>query len=200
MKHRLVLLGPPASGKGTLAERLCNDFGFQTASPGAMLREEFPNLASDGKFLGDEVINSLVVKWLDRQAGHRFVFDGYPRTMVQGRALDTTLAQRNEPLDLVVLLEADDATLKSRIARRAGCRQCGRILSVEDNDAHCTCGGILFRRSDDTAEVLDKRLSEYSEKTEPLIGYYENKGLLERFDATQPADAVYETVRTTLLA
>ena len=200
MKQRLVLLGPPASGKGTLAERLCNEFGFQTASPGAMLREESSDLASDGKLLGDDVINSLVRKWLDRQSGHSFVFDGYPRTMVQGRSLDGTLAELNEPLDLVVLLEADKATLTGRVQKRAGCRRCGKILSVEENEKHCSCGGELFRRNDDTTEVLEKRLSEYSEKTEPLIAYYEDKGLVQRFDATQPADAVYETVRTTLLA
>jgi adenylate kinase len=196
VKQRLVLLGPPVSGKGTLTERLCREFGFQAASPGAMLREESPNVASDGKLLCDDVINSLVGKWLDRQTGNNFVFDGYPRTMGQGKALDTTLAKRKATLDMVVLLEADEATLKDRVEKRAGCRRCRKILSIEN----CPCGGDLFRRSDDTVEVLEKRLSEYSEKTEPLIGYYEDRGLLQRFDATQPADAVYETVRTTLLA
>lgn len=200
MKQRLVLLGPPASGKGTLTERLCGEFGFQAASPGAMLRDEAPNIASDGKLLDDAVINSLVQKWLGRQTGQRFVFDGYPRTMVQGKALDRVLAQRQEPLELVVLLEADEATLKGRVLERAGCRRCGKILSAEANQNYCRCGGELFRRSDDTVGVLEKRFSEYVEKTEPLIEYYEDKGFLQRFDATQPADAVYETVRTTLLA
>lgn len=200
MKQRLVLLGPPVSGKGTLTDRLCREFGFQAVSPGAILREESPDVASDGILLGDDVINSLVGKWIDRQAGNSFVFDGYPRTMGQGKALDTTLAERKATLDMVVLLEADEATLKDRVEKRAGCRRCGKILSFGRNQKSCPCGGDLFRRSDDTVEVLEKRLSEYSEKTEPLIGYYEDKGLLQRFDATQPADAVYETVRTTLLA
>ena len=165
-----------------------------------MLREEFPDVASDGRLLGDDVINSLVGKWLDRQTGNSFVFDGYPRTMGQGKALDTTLAKRKATLDMVVLLEVDEATLKDRVEKRAGCRRCGKILSIEKSQKNCPCGGDLFRRGDDTLEVLEKRLSEYSEKTEPLIGYYEDRGLLQRFDATQPADAVYETVRTTLLA
>lgn len=210
MKQRLVLLGPPLSGKGTLAEKLVSELQFATASPGAILREEAAagtelgkraaSLIEKGNLLDDATINSLIASWVQRQSGEAIVFDGYPRTIGQVTALDGVLAKRNEKVDLAVLLEADRTILENRVASRAGCRKCGRIFSIIGKQSHCGCGGELFRRSDDTAEVLAHRLSEYSEKTKPVIGFYEGTGTLRRVDATQPAEHVFLAVKELLLS
>jgi adenylate kinase len=213
VKRRIVLLGPPASGKGTLADRLESEFGLPTVSPGSLLRQEKAEgtelgweahrQTQQGMLVDDDTINAIVGKWLDRQTGDAFVFDGYPRTLGQATALEAMLAKRGTPLDLVILLEADPDTLRDRVAKRATCSRCGNIVRigvhVASLEAPCPrCGGELVRRSDDTDEALARRLQEYAEKTEPLINYYEGRNVLRRVD-TQPApDQVFEQVRPLL--
>ena len=208
MKQRLVLLGPPLSGKGTLAEKLSAKLWFATAAPGAILREEAAagtelgkraaSLTEKGNLLDDTTINSLISVWIERQRGGAFVFDGYPRTIGQASALDGLLMNRNWRVDLAVLLEADRAILENRVATRTGCRKCGRIFSTKGFQSYCSCGGELFRRSDDTVEVLEQRLAEYSEKTAPVIEFYERAGTLRRVDATTSAEDVFSAVQTFL--
>ena len=209
MKRRLVLLGPPASGKGTLAGYLSENFGFAVASPGAMLRAEkeagtefgrkADSITANGQLLDDESINILVERWFADKRPDGFVFDGYPRTIGQGRFLGATLDRRSTPLDQVICLEAGIDTLRDRVARRAGCTVCGKILSLRPGQTSCECGGAIFRRTDDTDEVLRRRIAEYHEKTLPLVGFYEAQGLLAKFDATVSAREVFESVKNVIL-
>jgi adenylate kinase len=211
VKRRIVLLGPPASGKGTIADGLRIEFGLPIVSPGALLRAERAagtslGLDADartkqGQLIDDDTINAIVGNWVRKQNGAGFVFDGYPRTLGQATALDSMLAERKEPLDLVILLEASLETLRHRVESRAICDQCGNIVSVGVHvatlDSRCPrCGGTLSRRSDDSVETLEHRLREYSAKTEPLIQFYEDRDLLQRVNTERPPDAVFEQVRT----
>ena len=204
-----MLLGPPASGKGTIADRLQITFGLAIVSPGNLLRAEKATgtelgikaheLTQRGGLVGDDIINGLVHNWLSQQSGTGFVFDGYPRTIGQAHALDEMLTARGRPLEQVLLLEADVAVLRQRVENRAICAACGNIVSLglqvaSLEDGCSRCGGHLTRRSDDNPETLEHRLVEYHAKTEPLIRHYEEKHLLARISTeASPAD-VFEAV------
>jgi adenylate kinase len=214
VKQRIVLLGPPASGKGTIADRLEREHAFAIISPGALLREEAARgtkmgrdaeeLTRRGQLVGDSIINAIVGQWLAGQPGDRFVFDGYPRSLAQAEALNVALAKRGTPLELVLLLQARKEVLLRRVESRAMCATCGNIVSI---GLHVTsiqekcprCGGKLTRRDDDTAETLRCRLEEYLQKTEPLTCYYERKGILARVNTERSPGEVFQEV-TTLLA
>jgi adenylate kinase len=214
VKGRIVLLGPPASGKGTQAEMIKEKYHFSSASPGAILREEMKagtalgleadKLTSQGKLVPDEIANELVKRWLAKQ-DRAFVFDGYPRSMGQAKGLNDILAERGTPLDVVLSLEADMATTRDRVSRRMMCSQCGRIVSVgmhvTSADAVCpACGGELAKRRDDTPETFDLRMKEYEEKTEPLISYYTDLGLLRAVDGTRTPELVFQSIEAILEA
>ena len=209
MKRRIVLLGPPASGKGTIADRLQHDFGLAVVSPGSLLRaekaadtelgREADALTSRGQLVSDSIVNSLVQKWLGTQCEAGFVFDGYPRTIGQAEALSEMLNESGLPLEKVVLLQASDEELLCRVESRVICANCGNIVRVGLHvlrfDESCPrCGGALVRRADDTAETLRTRLVEYRDKTEPLVQYYEDQDLLARVNTEAVPDEVFQEV------
>lgn len=208
MKRRIVLMGPPASGKGTQAELLRFHFALPSASPGTMLREEMRvdsplgleavRLTSAGRLVSDEVINGVVRSWLHRQTGDGFVFDGYPRTLGQASALEQMLFERGTPLEASLLLDADTTTLRRRVERRMACRSCENTTCLDllplQTGVCPKCGGELVRRSDDTVETLDVRFREYLDKTAPVLGYYEKCHLLHHLNAARPRDEVFAEV------
>jgi adenylate kinase len=210
VKRRIVLLGPPASGKGTLADGLECEFGIPVVSPGALLRAEraaasplgveADRQTREGRLVDDQTINAIVGHWLKREKGDSFVFDGYPRTVGQAISLDEMLNERGSALQLTVLLEAGTATLRQRIERRATCTRCGNIVSIGVHVANISdpcprCGGALGRRADDTLATLERRMQEYAEKTEPLINYYEERGIITRVNTERAPDEVFQEVR-----
>lgn len=201
-----MLLGPPASGKGTLADRLQSECGLATVSPGNLLRAELAAgtelgrradaQTSRGLLVDDETINEIVATWLRSESGNGFVFDGYPRTIGQADALNTALSERGTALERVLLLDASFATMLDRVTKRVICSRCGNIvavgLHVRSFDAPCPrCGGELSRRKDDSEETLRLRLQEYEAKTAPLIDYYTDRNLLSQIDANQSTDEVF---------
>ena len=204
-----MLLGPPASGKGTIADRLQHGFGLAVVSPGCLLRaekaagtelgREAGELTSRGQLVSDSIVNTLVYKWLGAQSETGFVFDGYPRTIGQAEALSEMLNETGMPLEKVVLLEASDEELLRRVENRATCANCGNIVRVglhvmRLDDSCPRCGGALARRTDDTAETLQKRLVEYRDKTEPLVQHYEDQDLLVRVRTEAAPDEVFQEV------
>lgn len=208
MKDRVVLIGPPASGKGTQAELIRARFGIPVVSPGQVLREEAESgsalgleaqkLTACGHLVPDEMVVDVIQRWLDKNDA-RFVFDGFPRTVGQAVAVDKILATRNTPLDVVIAFDADWETLRERVSNRLVCRGCVQSFSigihVSGANATCpVCHGILSRRHDDTAEVLKSRMSEYQTKTAPVITHYEQLGLVRRVASVGRPEEVFNFV------
>ncbi len=165
---------------------------------GTSLGKEADKLTSRGQLVPDATINQLVECWLASRDS-QFVFDGYPRSLVQGQALDEMLAKRGTPLDVVLSFEADLSALQSRVKNRVVCACCGRNFSVglhvENSYASCpACGGSLVRRADDTDETLAIRMLEYAEKTAPLGEFYKKRGLLRSVNSMRPPEEVFASV------
>jgi len=183
-------------------------FQIPTASPGAMLREqkkagtplgiEAEKITSRGQLLPDDLIVSLVKSWLDEHNG-AFIFDGFPRTTGQAGMLETLLAGRKTPLDVAFSLDAGFDKILDRVSRRMVCDDCGNIVStglhIEGAESPCpACGGKLHRRSDDNEQTLRLRMGEYREKSEPLISYYAERGVLKHIDAERTPEQVFADI------
>jgi adenylate kinase len=204
MKNRVVLLGPPASGKGTQAALLSATFGIPAASTGAMLREEKARGSQlgveaerwtiHGSLFPDELALRVVWKWLDNR--RRFILDGFPRTLGQAESFDRSLDERRLPLDVVYFLKLSDELVRERMTSRLTCSSCASVFNEKFHnvaiDTPCPkCGGELKRRSDDTHEALDRRLAQFREHTLPVVHHYRAKGLLKEVDVTAGRDAVF---------
>jgi len=207
MKQRIVLLGPPASGKGTQADRLSEAYGIPHVSTGALLRSECARGTALGKeadawtrqglLVPDELAVRIVAAWMVEH-GPSFLFDGFPRTTGQAEHLDASLAALGAPLELIVLLRLEDDEIRRRMLGRLSCLGCGATCSTSLHDLHegdpCPrCGSKLVRRADDTEEALEQRLKVYRELTLPVVGYYERTApqLLHRIDAGEGSDAIF---------
>jgi adenylate kinase len=204
MRNRIVLLGPPASGKGTQAALLSATFGIPAASTGAILREEKARGSEigaeaerwtiQGKLFPDELALRVIWKWLDHR--RRFILDGFPRTLGQATSFDDGLAQRSLPLDVVYFLELSDEVVRERMTTRLTCSQCGSVFNEKFHDVTIDtpcprCGSELIRRDDDTEDALERRLAQFREQTLPVAHHYRKKGLLKEVDATDGRDAVF---------
>ena len=211
----LVLLGPPGSGKGTQGERLQEDFQLPYYATGDILRAavrdetELGKTAKEymdrGDFVPDEVIIGVIVERLgDPEAADGFILDGFPRTMPQAEALDAELKKLGRALRAVLLIDVPDEEVVRRLGGRRTCVKDGsHIYHVEFDPPKQpeTCdidGSRLLVRDDDKPEVIQHRLEQYHEKTEPLIDYYDEKGLLRRIDGTPSPDEVGDRIRALL--
>lgn len=199
---RVVLLGPPASGKGTQGRRLAQSLGLGYLGTGAVLREEMeqgtvlgkqaePILARGG-YLPDELMCPIIADWLARQTGG-WVLDGFPRSLPQAMFLDEWLASHDLKLDAAVLLEVPLPELLARIADRVECPTCrwtGQRSQLQDGD-HCpVCGHAAGSRADDDVENFLNRHAEFQHNVQPVIDHYRHSGLLVACDATPPQDVV----------
>lgn len=205
MKNRIVLLGPPASGKGTQASLLGAVFGIPHVSTGAIVREErakgtaigleADSYVSKGLLFPDELALRFIGQWLGSHS--RFIFDGFPRTLGQATALDSLLEAKALRLQTVYLLELPDDEVRARMLGRLTCSSCGAVFNEKFHkisvDAPCPkCESPLVRRQDDTLEALDHRLVQYHEFTKPIAEYYEAAGLLKKVDVRFGRDAVFQ--------
>ena len=205
---RLVLLGPPAAGKGTQSELLKNRFGFQAPSVGGMLRDQkaagtpaglrAAEFFERGLLVPDEITIEVVRQWLIGNDGS-WALDGYPRTVRQAEAFDTMLREQNLAVDLAIPILVDEPVIRDRVAHRVVCKNCGGIfrsgLHVPDLSAPCPrCGGALSRRADDSLEALADRLVEYRTKTQPVNAHYEKRGILHPIDGNRPPDVVFADI------
>ena len=210
----LVLLGPPGSGKGTQSERLQEDFRLPYYATGDILRAavregtDLGTTAKDymdrGDLVPDEVMVGLIAERISRsEAGDGFILDGFPRTIAQAEALDARLEELGRKLTAAVLIEVSDDEVVRRLGGRRTCVKEGHIFHVEfdppKNEGICDiCGARLEIRDDDQPEVVRHRLEQYHSKTEPLVDYYEGKGLLRRVDGALEPDEVNDRIRALL--
>jgi adenylate kinase len=210
----LVLLGPPGSGKGTQGERLQKDFRLPYYATGDILRAavrdgtELGVTAKEymdrGDLVPDEVIVGLIAERVARsEAGDGFILDGFPRTIAQAEALDAKMEELGRALTAAVLIEVSDKEVVRRLGGRRTCVKEGHIFHMEfdppKNEGICDiCGARLEIREDDKPEVIRHRLEEYHSKTEPLVAYFEDKGLLRRVDGSLEPDDVNDRIRALL--
>jgi adenylate kinase len=210
----LILLGPPGAGKGTQAERLVDDFDLPYYATGDILRaavEEQSELGREAKeymdrgdLVPDELIIRVIMERLDTpEAEDGFLLDGFPRTVAQAEALGDALDRRGRSLTATLLVEVPDEEVIRRLSGRRICAKNGHVYHVEfdppKTEGVCDQDGSrLIQRDDDKPETIRNRLSVYHEQTEPLIEWYEERGLLRRFDGTRSADEVHGHIRATL--
>jgi adenylate kinase len=209
------MLGPPGAGKGTQAERLVEDHELPYFGTGDILRaavkdgSELGKLAKRhmeaGELVPDDVICGVIIERVDSsEARDGFILDGFPRTMPQATALDEQLGKLGRSLMAVLLVDAPDAEVVRRLSGRRTCvENPNHIYHVEfdppkKSDVCDVDGAALVQRDDDRQETIEKRLSVYHEQTSPLIDYYDQQGLLHRFDGSRPPGEVHEHIRATL--
>ena len=207
MAFNVIMMGPPGAGKGTQAERFARAHGVPKISTGDMLREAVQAgtelgrrakaIMETGKLVGDDIVIGIVRERLARaDTVPGFVLDGFPRTVMQARALDTIVEGR-DPLVIVDIAVPDDV-LVGRLAARRVCGKCAGTFGPADlawGGTVCPrCGGPLVQRADDNEAVVRARLEVYERETQPLIEYYEARPTFHVIDGTQPPDSVQAAV------
>ena len=207
----VVLLGPPGVGKGTQGARLARESDWDHLSTGDLLRtalergtalgQEARSYMEAGELVPDEVIVGLVGETLNAAPlGRGVVFDGFPRTVVQAEALDHALAKAGRAVDRVCLLDAPEEVIVQRISGRRSSPS-GRVYNVHfdppEREGFCDdTGEPLVHRADDRPETVRKRLAVYRRDTVPLVGLYEERGVLRRVDGRGGIHDVYAALRT----
>jgi adenylate kinase len=211
----LILLGPPGAGKGTQAQRLVEDFRLPYVATGEMLRaavreetalgREAKKYMNNGDLVPDDVIIGVAVERLQRaDCQDGFILDGFPRTIDQAKALDAELERVGRKLTAALLIDVPDEEVVRRISGRRQCiKNEQHIYHVDfDPPKHpdvCDQDGArLIQRDDDKPDTVKHRLEVYHAQTEPVIGYYEDQGLLRRFEGTRSPAEVHDHIRATL--
>jgi adenylate kinase len=184
---RLVLVGPPGAGKGTQAQFLAAHFSIPHISTGDIFRAnlkagtELGNQAKGfmdrGELVPDSVTNEMVKDRLTHDdAVNGFLLDGFPRNVAQAEVLRAILADKKTPLHAVLEFSLANEEIVARLSSRRTCRDCGAPSVGVDKCP--TCGGDVYQREDDKAEVIARRLEVYAEQTAPIISFYRSEGLL----------------------
>ena len=198
---RLVLVGPPGAGKGTQATFLAAHYSIPHIATGdifrANLKEGTPlglkakAFMDKGELVPDDVTNDLVRDRLNQEdAQNGFLLDGWPRNVNQAEVLRAVMAEKKTPLDAVLEFSLQNEEIISRLSSRRTCRGCGQPANNADSCEKC--GGELYQREDDKAEVIAKRLAVYEEQTAPIISFYRNEGLLITVSALGSVEEVTE--------
>lgn len=205
----ILLLGPPGSGKGTQAKQLSVEMGIPQISTGDLFREHMAartpigqkaqEYMQAGLLVPDEIVLGMLFERIEKpDCAGGYLLDGFPRTQVQADRL--TLHPSMQGNVYVLCLEVPDEVIIKRAANRLVCRQCGSIynalIAPPQFENRCDkCRGEVYRRPDDNPEVVAKRLAVYHTQTQPLIEYYDHRGLLTLFDGNQSPEAVHEELK-----
>jgi adenylate kinase len=211
---RMLLLGAPGSGKGTVAQRLCRERGIPQISTGDILRDavrrgtelglKAKSYMNSGKLVPDEVILGMMAKRLaDDDCGSGYVLDGFPRTVPQAKGLDDLTAKARTPLEAAVYIDVAEDEVIRRITSRRSCPKCGAIYNViskpPKREGVCDAdGAALVQRSDDTEAVVRNRYQVYLSETAPLVDYYRGQSKLVTVDGVGGMDEVYSKVKAGL--
>jgi adenylate kinase len=210
----IIMLGPPGAGKGTQGRRLEEDFRLPYIATGDMLREavregtelgeKANGYMSRGDLVPDEVIIGVIVERIQEEdCRDGFILDGFPRTIPQAEALDSAFAELGRELTAVLLFEVSEEELLRRIAGRRSCVKAGHVYNIHydppKREGVCDQDGSrLEQREDDQEDKVRHRLQVYEEQTRPLTDYYEERGVLRRFQGSRPPTEVHDHIRATL--
>ncbi len=221
MRRRIILLGGPGAGKGTRARWLSDKYGIPQISTGDIFREHIEHQTDSGKEMEDylkrgqlvpdnlacEIVTHRLAK---NDCKDGYILDGFPRSSPQAEELDRILADRGETIDIAINLEVSDDTMVERLGARRTCSNCGNIYNLTSNppkvEGECDSlgceGSELVQREDDREDTVRERLKIYHATTEPIIKFYEAKGLIESIPAEgegpeEIARKIYELVEGT---
>jgi adenylate kinase len=204
----IILIGPPASGKGTQAKLLENEFGLKHLSTGDMLREisskqtslanKIKSLIDNGQFVSDELIIEVVKNKLneitsqtDTNSQKGILFDGFPRTVFQAKTLENLVK-----IDYIIEISLSKNSAIKRVLDRGCCKKCGKsfLLSQTSNKTCDICGGEILKRNDDRKEIAEERFDEYMLKTYPIIEYFKNYKGYHKIDGEQSTSLVFDEI------
>lgn len=211
---RLILLGAPGSGKGTIATALHQQYGVTHISTGDIFRANIKastplgiqakSFIEKGELVPDSVtISMLEDRLAEPDCKKAFMLDGFPRTIAQAEELDRFLTKSNSKIDAVLSMRVSDDVIVKRISERRICVSCGAGFSLTFRpslvEGICDeCGGQVIQREDDKPETVMNRLKTYYEKTQPLVDYYEKRGLVLSVDNEGGLDPAMEEIRAGL--
>lgn len=211
---RIVLLGAPGAGKGTQAKILIEKYGMPQISTGDLLRaavaagtalgKEAKSYMDKGELVPDSVVLGMVEERLKQDDCKKgYILDGFPRNTAQAEALDKMLASLNMSLTAALSVDVPFEDLMKRLTGRRTCKGCGQMYNIyfkaPAKDGVCDkCNGELFQRDDDKEATIKKRLEVYTAQTEPLIGYYKNKGIVKSVSGTGSIDEIFKKVTEVL--
>lgn len=207
---KIVMLGAPGAGKGTQAKRLASRYGIPHISTGDIFRANIKNGTELGKkakvymdqglLVPDDLVVDLVIdRFKEPDCEKGYVLDGFPRTIPQAKALDKALEREKDGLEYAIDVAVPDENIIRRMSGRRACLACGATYHVvtipPKKEGICDyCGAELVLREDDKPETVEKRLKVYHEQTQPLIDYYQGKGILRSVDGTKDMDEVFDEI------
>ena len=210
----LVLFGPPGAGKGTQSQLMLESKPFLHLSTGNLLREaiqqksplgvEAQSYVEAGKLVPDSVVIGLVREFIEKNKTSRFIFDGFPRTIVQAEALEKQIEEIGAvKIQKALFLEVPQGDLLQRLTGRRVCKNCGAVFHESNTPPKkqgvCdNCGGEVYQRKDDAAEAIQTRLEAYKKSTAPLKEYYIKKSLFVSIDGLGSSNSVFGRIQTYL--
>ena len=201
----LIIFGPPGAGKGTQSSFIVKKYNLFQLSTGEILRNEIKNKTelgveisstmNSGELVSDKIISKVVERFIsNKDYKNRFIFDGFPRNILQAENLHNLLNKNNQKVNLVLKLTVSLDIIKKRISGRSVCSICGKIYNEYFNPApsksNCCSQKYLQKRSDDTLDVAVKRFETYEKSTKPLIEFYKNLNLLKVVNGESPIDEI----------
>ena len=207
---KIIMLGAPGAGTGTQAKMIAEKYGLPHISTGDIFRANIKNGTELGKEAKEYMDKGLLVPdeltvrlLLDRVAQddckNGYVLDGFPRTIPQAEVLDEKLSELGEKVDYAINVDVPDENIVNRMSGRRACLNCGatyHIVSIPPKkEGICdVCASALVLRDDDRPETVQNRLKVYHEQTQPLIDFYEKKGVLRSVDGTLPMEEVFTAI------
>jgi len=211
---RIVILGPPGSGKGTRAQIISKIYGIPVITTGDMLREAAAQDTESGRIAdfymkkGELVPDDIVVEVVEERLGRPdveggFILDGFPRNLAQARALDRILKKKGVSIDAVLKIDASTDSIIKRLSLRRSCPRCGAVYHLKYNpprkDEVCDeCGSRLIQRDDDKEDIILYRMIVYEEQTRPILERYENMGKVRELNGEIEIDEIPREVRRVL--